>query len=269
MHTPVNRFKASLHAGHAQIGLWVGLTDPVCVEIAAGAGFDWLCLDGEHSPHELRTLLPALQAIAAYPVEPIVRVPVGDPVIIKRVLDIGAQTVLVPMVESSDQARQLVEAMRYPPHGVRGVGTALARAARWNRAVDYFARADAEMCLIVQIESARGLEHLEEIAAVDGVDALFVGPADLAASLGHLGDPAHPAVQQAIHGAFRRSRAAGKPCGSLSADEAVARDYLSRGCQFMALGSDTGLLANATRQLARRFKAGGEDAPATPGGQVY
>jgi 4-hydroxy-2-oxoheptanedioate aldolase len=270
MQTPRNEFKARLLRGGApQLGLWVGSTDPVYIEIAAGAGFDWLCLDGEHSPHELHTLLPALQAIAAYPVQPIVRVPVGDTVVIKRVLDIGAQTVLVPMVESADQARRLVEAMRYPPHGVRGVGTSLARAARWNRATDYFARADVEMCLIVQIESVRGLERLEEIAAVDGVDALFIGPSDLAASLGHLGDPAHRAVQQAIGEAFDRIRATGKPCGSLSADEATVRDYLNRGCQFMGLGSDTALLANATRQLARKFSSSGADAPVSPRGQVY
>jgi 4-hydroxy-2-oxoheptanedioate aldolase len=269
MQTPENEFKARLRAGTPQLGLWVGLTDLVCIEIAAGAGFDWLCLDGEHSPHELHTLLPALQTIAAYPVQPIVRVPVSDPAIIKRVLDIGAQTVLVPMVESADQARRLVEAMRYPPHGVRGVGTALARAARWNRLTDYFARADGEMCLIVQIESDRGLERLEEIAAVDGVDALFVGPADLAASLGHLGNPAHQAVQQAICAAFDRIRATGKPCGSLSADEAIVRDYLNRGCQFMGLGSDTALLANATRQLALKFKSSSADAAASARGQVY
>ena len=269
MHTPVNQFKARLGEGPAQIGLWAALTDTVCVEITAGAGFDWLCLDGEHSPHELRTLLAALQTLAAYPVQPIVRVPVGDPAIIKRVLDIGAQTVVVPMVETADQARRLVEAMRYPPNGIRGVGTSLARAARWNRAVDYFARADAEMCLIVQIESARGLEHLEDIAAVDGVDALFIGPSDLAASLGHLGNPAHPDVQQAIHAAIRRTIAAGKPCGSLSADEATARDYLNRGCRFIAVGSDAGLFANATRQLARKFTTTGADATAPPRGQVY
>jgi 4-hydroxy-2-oxoheptanedioate aldolase len=269
MQTPRNEFKARLRGGAPQLGLWLGLTDPVCIEIAAGAGFDWLCLDGEHSPHELHTLLPALQIIAAYPVQPIVRVPVGDPAIIKRVLDIGAQTVVVPMVESADQARRLVQAMRYPPHGARGVGTALARAARWNTAVDYFARANDEMCLIVQIESDRGLGRLEEIAAVDGVDALFIGPADLAASLGYLGNPAHQAVQQAIRAAFDRIRATGKPCGSLSADEAIVRDYLNRGCQFMGLGSDTTLLANATRQLARKFKPSGADEPASPRGQVY
>jgi 4-hydroxy-2-oxoheptanedioate aldolase len=270
MQTPRNEFKARLLRGGApQFGLWVGSTDTAYIEIAAGAGFDWLCLDGEHSPHELHTLLPALQTIAAYPVQPIVRVPVGDTVVIKRVLDIGAQTVLVPMVESADQARRLVAAMRYPPHGVRGVGASLARAARWNRATDYFARADVEMCLIVQIESVRGLEQLEEIAAVDGVDALFIGPSDLAASLGHLGDPAHRAVQQAIGDAFDRIRATGKPCGSLAADEAIVRDYLNRGCQFMGLGSDTALLANATRQLARKFGSSGADAPVSPRGQVY
>lgn len=270
MQTPVNGFKAKLARGPTQIGLWLGLTDPVCVEIAAGAGFDWLLLDGEHAPHDIASLLAGLQAMAAYPVQPIVRVPVGDPTAIKRVLDIGAQSVLVPMVESAEQARRLVAAMRYPPQGTRGVGTALARAARWNRFGDYFERANLEMCLIVQIESASGLDHIEEIAAVDGVDALFIGPADLAASLGHLGNPAHPAVRQAIHSAFSRIIATGKACGSLSADAAIARDCLDRGCRFVAVGTDTLLLANATRELALKFKSASVSAdPIKPRDQVY
>ena len=270
MRTPVNAFKAALREDSPLIGLWVGLTDPVCVEIAAGAGFDWLLLDAEHAPNDLRTLLSSLQVLAGYPVQPIVRIPVGDPAIIKRVLDIGAQSLLVPMVDTADEARRLVAAARYPPRGVRGVGTALARAARWNRASDYFERADAELCVIVQIETARGLGNIEEIAAVDGIDALFVGPADLAASLGHLGNPGHPSVQQAIHSAFARAQASGKAIGCLSADEAVARSYLSLGCRFVALGTDTGLLANATRSLATRFKGPRTDGqPGATAGQVY
>jgi 4-hydroxy-2-oxoheptanedioate aldolase len=254
MLTPVNTFKAVLRQGATQYGLWVGLTDTVCVEIAAGAGFDWLLLDSEHAPNDLRTLLAGLQTVAAYPVPALVRIPAADPTIIKRVLDIGAQSVLVPMVESADQARKLVEAMRYPPHGIRGVSTGTTRAARWNRVSDFFERADAEMCLIVQIETRAGLDNIEAIAAVEGVDALFVGPADLAASLGHLGKRSHPLVREAIRSAFQRIRATGKGCGSLSSDESVARDYIAQGCQFIALGIDTSLLANAARSLATRFK---------------
>ena len=269
MRTPVNAFKAALRQDSPQIGLWVGLTDPVCVEIAAGAGFDWLLLDGEHAPHDLRSLLSALQVIAGYPVQPIVRIPVDDPTVIKRVLDIGAQSLLVPMVDTADQARRLVAATRYPPRGMRGIGTSLARAARWNRAGDYLERADAEMCVIAQIETARGLDNIEEIAAVDGIDALFVGPADLAASLGHPGNPGHLSVQQAIQSAFIRAQAAGKPVGSLSADAAVARNYLRLGCRFVALGTDTGLLANATRDLAARFRGAGTEGPSGPAGGAY
>jgi len=158
MLTPVNTFKAALRRGTTQFGLWLGFTDTVCVEIAAGAGFDWLLLDSEHAPNDLRTLLAGLQTVAAYPVQPIVRIATADATIMKRVLDIGAQSVIVPMIETADQARLMVEAMRYPPHGIRGVGTALARASRWNRVTDYFERANAEMCLIVQIESRTGLE---------------------------------------------------------------------------------------------------------------
>jgi 4-hydroxy-2-oxoheptanedioate aldolase len=254
MLTPVNTFKAALHGGTTQYGLWLGLTDTVCVEIAAGAGFDWLLLDSEHAPNDVRTLLAGLQTVAAYPVQPIVRIATADATIMKRVLDIGAQSVIVPMIETADQARLMVESMRYPPHGIRGVGTALARAPRWNRVTDYFERANAEMCLIVQIESQAGLDNIEAIAAVEGVDALFVGPADLAASLGHLGMPSHPAVRDAIRSTFQRVHAAGKACGSLSSSEAVAREYVSQGCQFVALGLDTLLLANAARNLVRQFK---------------
>jgi 4-hydroxy-2-oxoheptanedioate aldolase len=254
MLTPKNKFKAALSQGSTQFGLWLGLTDTICVEIAAGAGFDWLLLDSEHAPNDLRTLLAGLQTLAAYPVQPIVRIATADVTMMKRVLDIGAQSVIVPMIETADQAQLMVEAMRYPPHGIRGVGTALARAPRWNRVSDYFDRANSEMCLIVQIETQSGLDNIEAIAAVEGVDALFIGPADLAASLGHLGKPSHPQVRDAIREAFQRIQAAGKACGSLSTDELVARDYLNQGCRFVALGLDTLLLANAARNLIDKFK---------------
>jgi 4-hydroxy-2-oxoheptanedioate aldolase len=254
MKTPVNRFKAALRGGPVQYGLWLGLTDPVCIEIAAGAGFDWMCLDAEHAPHGAQSLLAGLQVAAAYPGHLVVRVPVGDVTVIKQVLDLGAQTLVVPMIESVEHARLIVDAARYPPHGLRGIGTAVARAARWSRADDYFERADAEMCVIAQIESARGLENLAAIAAVEGIDGLFIGPADLAASLGHTGNPGHPEVRSAMRRAFTMIRAAGKACGSISPDESVARQYIAEGCNFVAVGIDTTLLAQATSELARRFR---------------
>ena len=253
MEIPLNRFKATLASGSTQYGLWLGLTDPVCIEIAAGAGFDWLCLDAEHAPHGGQTLLAGLQAAAAYPGHLMVRVPVGEVAVVKQALDLGAQTVVVPMIETVEHASLMVGAVRYPPRGVRGIGTAVARAARWNRMHDYVRRADEQTCLIVQIESVRGLENLDAIAAVEGVDALFIGPADLAASLGHPGDPAHPDVRAAMRRAFGAIRAAGKACGSISPDETTAREYVAEGCNFVAVGIDTTLLANATTQLARRF----------------
>jgi 4-hydroxy-2-oxoheptanedioate aldolase len=254
MLTPSNQFKTALRRGATSFGLWVGLTDTVAVEICAGAGLDWLVLDGEHAPNDVQSLLRGLQALAAYPVCGIVRIPCADVAMMKRVLDIGAQTVVVPMIDTADQAREMVRAVRYPPHGVRGIGTALARAARWNRVSDYYQRANEENCLIVQIESQRGLDNIEAIAAIDGVDALFIGPSDLAASLGHLGDSSHHEVRAAIRNAFERIRASGKGCGSLAVEESVAREYLSQGCQFLAVGVDTLLLAKATRALAAQFK---------------
>lgn len=254
MRMPTNGFKAKLSAGEFQSGLWVAMRDPVCVEIAAGAGFDWLLFDAEHGPHDLNSLLMGLQVCAAYPVESVVRVPVGNATIIKRMLDLGVQTLLVPMVETAQQARELVRMMRYPPAGIRGVGTALARAARWNRVTDYFDHADAEMCLVVQVETILGLENLEAIANVEGVDAVFIGPADLAASLGHLGKVSHPALQAAVLQAFGRARALGKPVGSLAVDPRVAKQYLAAGCGFLALGTDTGLFAAASSRLAEEFR---------------
>jgi len=254
MQTKTNTFKAALKSGErAQIGLWLGLTDPICAEICAGAGFDWLLIDGEHAPNDVRSILAQLQAVAPYPSHPIVRPVSGDVQLIKQLLDIGAQTLLVPMVESAEQAKLLVAAMRYPPSGIRGVGAALARASQWNRITNYVHDANDEMCLLVQVETRAGLENLDAIAAVEGVDGVFIGPADLSAALGHLGKPGHPDVQQVIEDAIRRIRTSGRAAGILTTDEEQARRYLSLGCTFVAVGLDTNLLMRASGELARKF----------------
>lgn len=251
-----NPFKAALAAGTAQIGLWLGLAQAYTAELCAGAGFDWLLIDGEHAPNDVRSVLAQLQALAAYPAAPVVRPPVGEAWLIKQYLDLGVQTLLIPMVDSAEQARALVAATRYPPQGGRGVGSALARASRWNSVPDYVRRANAEICLLLQVESAAGLAALPEILAVDGVDGVFIGPADLSASLGYPGDPGHPEVLAAIDAALRQTVAAGRAAGILATDEALARQYLALGCSFVAVGVDTSLLAGAARELARKFKPG-------------
>ncbi|WCD77742.1 4-hydroxy-2-oxoheptanedioate aldolase [Pseudomonas sp. TUM22785] len=267
MPTLINTFKQRLLAGDAQIGLWLGLADPYCAELAANAGFDWLLIDGEHAPNDLRSLLGQLQAVAPYPSQPIIRPPIGDPVLIKQLLDIGAQTLLVPMVDSAAQAAELVRAMRYPPSGIRGVGSALARASRWNSVPGYLDQADEQMCLLVQIENLDGLAALDAIAATEGVDGVFIGPADLSAAMGHRGNPGHPEVQAAIEDAIARIRRAGKAAGILSADETLARRYLELGCAFVAVGVDTSLLMKSLQALAGRFK--GAPAPQYSVGSVY
>jgi 4-hydroxy-2-oxoheptanedioate aldolase len=253
METPVNVFKQALRARKRQIGLWVGLTSPYSAEICAGAGFDWLLLDAEHSPNDIGSLLAQLQAVAPYSSHPVVRVPAGEPAVMQQVLDLGAQTLLVPMVESAEQAIALAKAMRYPPGGVRGVGTALSRAARWSRIGAYLQTADEQMCFLVQIETARGLEKLEEIARVEGVDGVFVGPADLAASLGFRGQTDRPEVQYAIEAAVGRIQECGKAAGVLFTQENLVRRYLELGCTFVAVGIDTLLLARATQLLAEAY----------------
>jgi 4-hydroxy-2-oxoheptanedioate aldolase len=250
-----NPFKAALAAGQLQIGLWAALANPYTTEICAGAGFDWLLLDSEHAPNDLRSLLAELQAMAPYATAPVVRPRTGDVHLVKQILDIGAQNLLVPMIETAAEAALMVQAVRYPPHGVRGVGSALARASRWNRVPRYLDRADAEMCLLVQVETRKGLDNIEAIAVTPGVDGVFIGPSDLAASLGHLGDPANPEVQRAIAQAVPRILAAGKAPGILATTDAAARAYLDLGCRFVAVGTDVGLLARNAEALAARYGA--------------
>jgi len=254
MSAPVNRFKAGLKSGRPQIGLWLGLGNAYTAEMCAGMGFDWLVVDGEHAPNDIRSMLQQLQAIAPYPAHPVLRPPVGETHILKQMLDIGAQTMLVPMVETAEFAKQLVAATRYPPEGVRGVASMLARAARWNGIPNYLRTANDQICLLVQVESRRGLDNLEEIAAVPGVDGVFIGPSDLAADLGHLGELRAPELLSSIDDAIKRIRAAGKAPGILESDPEMARRYMSLGCTFVAVGLDAALLCHAGRALAEQFK---------------
>jgi 4-hydroxy-2-oxoheptanedioate aldolase len=257
MQSPVNPFKQAMCEQRAQIGLWVGLADHYTTEICAGAGFDWLLLDGEHSPNDLRSLLQQAQVVAGYPgTHAIARVPFGHgdvgTAFVKQYLDLGIQTLLVPMVDTPQQAQGLVRAMRYPPEGVRGVGGA--RASRWGRYPNYPKEANAQVCLLVQAESRLALDNLEAIAAIDGIDGIFIGPSDLAASLGYLGNSGHPEVQRVIEDSIRRIVRSGKAAGILTPDEALARRYLELGATFVAVGIDNNLLARATAQLAAKFK---------------
>jgi 4-hydroxy-2-oxoheptanedioate aldolase len=234
-------------------GMWLDSGSPLVAEICAGSGLDWVLIDAEHGPNDVPSVLAQLQAVAAYPVTPVVRVPVGDVVTIKQVLDLGAQNLLVPMVSSADAARAVVEAVRYPPRGRRGVGSALARSARWNRVDGYLEHADEHVSLLVQIETAEGVAAAGAIAAVDGVDGVFVGPSDLAASMGLLGQQGHPDVVSAVHRTFEAVRAAGKPVGVNAFDPALARAYVDGGATFVLVGADVTLLARGSEELAALF----------------
>ena len=254
MPAPINAFKAALAARETQIGLWLGLANAYTAEICAGAGFDWLLLDGEHAPNELPGMVAQLQAIAAYGAHAVVRAPIGETWILKQLLDIGAQTILVPMVESAAQARELVRAVNYPPRGIRGVGAALARASAFSRIPDYLTTANDQVCLLVQVESLAALSAIEEIAAVDGIHGVFIGPSDLAADMGYLGRPSEPAVQAVVEDGLARVIGASKPGGILTSDRKLAARYLELGATFVAVGTDVTLLSQATRDLATAFK---------------
>jgi 4-hydroxy-2-oxoheptanedioate aldolase len=265
MKLPRNHFKEALRSGRAQIGLWVGLADAYVTELLGSTNFDWLTLDAEHGPSDLHSVLAQLQALAAYPTHPVVRLPCDDATLIKQYLDIGAQTLLVPMVESAEQAARIVAATRYPPAGVRGVGSALARASRWNQVANYLSECAQELCVLAQVESVTALEALPAIAAVEGVDGVFFGPADLAGSMGLLGRTSDARVQEAIIQGIGRVRAAGKAAGVLSADVALARRYLEAGALFVAVGVDTTLLVRAAKDLLVQFKGATEGGRSAPG----
>lgn len=279
MQVPVNTFRDALRAGRPQIGLWLGLADPYCAEILAGVGYDWLLIDGEHAPNDLRSTLAQLQAIAsarsALPhgqvaSHPVVRVPLGTgeagTALIKQCLDLGAQTLLVPMVDTPEQAAQIVRAAKYPPEGIRGMGSALARASRWQAYPNYVHEANAQVCVLVQAETVLAMRHLDAIAATPGVDGVFIGPADLSASMGHPGNPGHPAVEAAILDGIARIRQAGKAAGIIANTESTARQWLDAGALFVAVGTDTILLKGAASEVLQRFRTHGTPtAPAAPG----
>ena len=250
---PINRLKRALRGGDVQIGLWSCLASAVAAEVVAGSGFDWILLDTEHAPNDVADVHRQLQAMQASATSAIVRPAWNDPVLFKRLLDIGVQSFVVPFVQNADEASRAVAATRYPPHGIRGVATTT-RASRYGRVKDYLARASDEICVIVQIETRAALRNIEAIAAVDGVDGLFIGPSDLAADMGHLGDNGHPEVRAAIEDAVDRIRAAGRAAGILAPVEADARHWIDVGCRFVGVGNDAGVLARQTEALAAKFK---------------
>ncbi|MHB2169359.1 aldolase/citrate lyase family protein [Alsobacter sp. R-9] len=254
MNLPQNAFKRALAEGRSQIGFWCTLPGGYVAECLAGAGYDWLLLDNEHSPGDPLTILPQLQACAPYPVTPVVRPASNDAVLIKRILDLGAQSLLIPYVQTVDEARAAVAATRYPPLGIRGVG-GTTRATGFGRIPDYGRRAAEELCVLVQLETLEALEQLEAIAAVEGVDGIFIGPGDLAASMGFVGQPGRDEVKAVIEKAIARIRACGKPAGILTPDKAFAARCIELGTTFTAVGIDAALLARGAEALAKEFKS--------------
>ena len=253
MELPRNKFKHDMAAGKLQIGLWCSLCSNIAAELVSYSGFDWLLLDTEHSPNEVPTIFAQLQASAVGTAQQVVRPAWNDPVLIKRYLDIGAQTLLLPYVQNADEAKRAVEATRYPPLGIRGV-TGSGRAAKFGRITDYLEKANDEVCVLVQVETREALAELDKIAGVPGVDGVFIGPSDLSASFGHIGNPAHPEVQKAIEDAGKRIRKAGKGAGILTGNEDEARRYIGWGYNFVAVGTDVVMLAKAADTLTQKFK---------------
>lgn len=254
MPAPVNQFKKALKDGQLQVGCWLSMADRYAAEISSTAGFDWLLVDGEHAPNDLRSIRDQLQVIDAATAHAIVRLPVGEPWMIKQVLDAGAQSILIPMVESAEQAELLVRAVRYPPAGMRGVGSSAARASRFGAIDDYLPTADDQICLLVQIENRAGLAALDDISAIEGIDGIFIGPADLAADLGHLGGHEGPEVRAIIEETLSRIVKAGKAAGILAPDPDFARRCVDLGATFVATDIDVTLFINTMRDAARRAR---------------
>ena len=267
MKIPQNTFRDALKAGQPQIGCWVGFASPDVAEALAGCGFDWLLLDGEHAPNDPRSVLQQLRAVAPYTTtHSVVRAVEANVALVKQYLDVGAQTLLIPMVDTAEQAALMVKAMRYAPDGIRGMGAALARASRWNQVDDYLNQANGQMCLLVQAETVEAVKNLKAIAETDGVDGVFFGPADLSASMGYRGQPGHPEVQKVILDGIATVRAAGKAAGILATDPVLAQQYLDAGALFVAVGLDTSLLVKAATDLARRFTGARAAAAGASGG---
>ena len=264
MAAPKNAFKAALRDGRFQLGLWAALGSAYVTEILSTSGYDWLLIDGEHGPNDMPLISAQVGALRHSPTHAMVRPPMGEAWILKQLLDQGAQTFLIPMVESAEEAKALVRALRYPPHGIRGVGAGLGRASDFNRVPDYITTANDEICLIVQVENRAGLAAVDEIAAVDGVDGIFIGPSDLAADMGHLGNPGAPEVLAAITHIFERTRAHGKARGIMTVSLPQAEVYRDLGADFLAIGTDVNCLVSAVEGLRRSFL--GEKAAENRGG---
>jgi len=247
-----NSFKRDLRAGKKLIGCWSSLSNAITTEVLGVAGFDWILLDGEHSPNDVATFIPQLMALKDSPSAPVVRPSSNNEVEIKRLLDAGFYNFLVPFVESVDEAKRAVSATRYPPQGIRGVSVSQ-RSNRYGTVPDYFKSINEHICVMVQIESRAGVAAARNIAALDGVDCIFVGPSDLAAGLGHLGNAGHPEVQAAIAAVFADAKACGKPTGILAPVEADARRYMAMGATFVAVGSDLGVFRSATQALRDKY----------------
>lgn len=255
MPAPHNTFKAALKSGKPQMGCWLGLADPYIAEISAHAGFDWLLIDGEHAPNDLRSITAQMQVIAASSSHPVVRPVTGADWMLKQLLDAGAQSLLVPMVESAEQAAELVRAVTYPPEGIRGVGSALARASNFAGIPDYLTTARNEICLLIQVENRKGLQALDDIVKVEGVDGVFLGPSDLAADMGHIGNPGHPDVQAAVLDAMATIVRSGKAGGILTLDRALQEKCLELGATFVATAIDVTLFASAMRNGADKARS--------------
>lgn len=253
MPAPQNRLKARLASGETLYGSWLGMADPYVAEMAGTCGFDWLLIDGEHAPNDLRSISAQLAVLRGGPSDAVVRVPVGETWLIKQMLDAGAQNLMVPMVETGAQAQALYQATRYPGVGVRGIGSSLARASMFSALPDYLATADDQICLILQVESRRALENLDEILAVPA-DCVFVGPSDLAADMGHLGGASHPEVKAKVMETLRRIRAAGRAAGILTTEEDYITEAKAAGANFVGVAIDVLLYVDAMRRLAARFK---------------
>ncbi|MCY4476510.1 MAG: HpcH/HpaI aldolase/citrate lyase family protein [Gammaproteobacteria bacterium] len=249
MKLPENGFKRALGEDGVQFGLWLALASPVAAELCACAGFDWLLLDGEHGADDFRSIYAQLQAIEGTGTPAIVRLTDDDPVRIKRYLDMGVQSLLIPMVDTAEQAERLVASVRYPPRGIRGLATSITRASRWTQIEDYARQAEEQICLIVQAETVTAIDNLKAIAAVDGVDSVFVGPSDLSASMGYLGQPGHPDVQAVIAQALRDIAALGKAPGTLAGSPEAIRTHAGNGAKFLGIGSDTALLVSGSRAV--------------------
>lgn len=255
MQTTHNPFKQAIRAPGTRIGLWAGIGNPYVTEILASTGYDWILIDGEHGPNDLHTILGQLQTMARYPaVAPVVRPPVGDAIRLKQLLDIGVQNFLIPMVDTAAQAQALVAATRYAPQGMRGIAPALARAAQWGQIPDYMKHANDEICLLVQAESVTALDNLDAIVDVDGVDGVFFGPADLAASMGHIHEPAHPEVRRVVEDGIKRVLSKGKAAGIITGDDDFTRRSIELGAQVVAVAVDTLLLIDAAKQRLRSFR---------------